>query len=84
MVNLTSVPALVPPAWSSVRPGKMRTRFVPNDRKAAQTPRSKPDPYARRRTTVAIPQAIPSMVQQAAATIVAQRVVGLTGEIDDH
>jgi len=35
---------LVPPAWSEVRPGKTKTRFVPQERKATQSPRSKPEP----------------------------------------
>ena len=44
MLSRTCVPALVPPACNSVRPGKMKTRLVPNERKADHSPRSKPVP----------------------------------------
>ena len=63
----------------------MKTRLVPNERKADHNPRSKPVPYASRSTTVAMPQAMPSMLSTLQLPVMAQGIISHTScEIDDH
>ena len=62
-IDEADAPAFAPPACSEVRPGNAPMTSVPQELKMRLMACSNPEPKASRMTTVAMPQAIPSMVR---------------------